>query len=105
MVALRHTLVCQFNGGYAFRTIAGTGKRHQQQRVCGAQVVHRIRDQIGRRYGGNVFPGVAGEPGRNDVADKGRGACPRQHDPQLALAQQRRQEVIDRRAQVIDIVE
>ena len=105
VVALRYKLIRQLNGGDALRAIARTGERDQQQRVRRAEIIHRVGDQIGRRYRGDVFPRVAGKPWRNDVADKSRRTRAGQNDPQIGLAQQWRQKTVDRRAQIINIVE
>ncbi len=51
------------------------------------------------------FSRVAGKPWRNDVADKRRRTRAGQNDPQIGLAQQWRQKTVDRRAQIINIVE
>lgn len=51
------------------------------------QVVHRISDQIGGRYGAEVFTGMAGEPRRDDITDKCRGSGSGQDYPQIFFAQ------------------
>ena len=105
MIALRYELIGQLNGCDAFRTVAGSGKRNQQQRMRRAEVIHRVCDQVSSRDGGDSFPGVARKPWRNDIADKRGRARAGQDDPQIVLAQQRRQEAVDRSTQAIDIVE
>ena len=105
VVALGHEPVRQLNGGNALWTVAGAGKRDQQQRVCRAEVIHRVGDQIGCRYGGDVFTGVARKPGGNYLANKRGGARAGEDDPQVSLTQQRLQETVNRGAQIIDVVE
>ncbi|CSR93927.1 Uncharacterised protein [Shigella sonnei] len=87
VIALGYKLICQFHGGDAFRAVAGSTEGDQQQRMSWIQVVHRIGDQIGGRYGAEVFTGMAGEPRRDDVTDKCRRSGSGQDDPQILFAQ------------------
>lgn len=86
MIALGYKLICQFHGGDAFGLLPDRPK-DQQQWMSWIQVVHRIGDQIGGRYGAEVFIGMAGEPRRDDVTDKCRGSGSGQDYPQILFAQ------------------
>ncbi len=60
------------------------------------QVVHWIGDQIGGRYGSEVFTGMAGDPRRDDVTDKCRGSGSGQDDVQILCAPSRCQDALER---------
>ena len=96
MVAFRYELIGQLNGASWQRRAAC------QHAVCKSADIHY---QVSRRDSADIFSAMARQPGRDDLADKGGGACASQDDPQIVFAQQRGEEAVDRCTMIVDVVE
>ena len=85
----------EFECGHALGTVARASERDEQRPRAAGQAQVRAAQELGGRDRLDAAMQARKERGREAIADEGRGAGTRQHDPQHRVGDERREKCVD----------